>query len=174
MPVLNSQAVVQLGLCLLFACLWLISICSKHLPTWRPASPRPGFYQTGKTTGVPCDVVLPDGSPACLGGEPCVMQRVGLPGPTICNGLQDLEGQMYWGVQVKQNTNHHFWDWLVVWERWIRRWTQLCHYAHKSLKIEMRGSRSTGETLMIFVNPRQALLKRIFCGALRRLLAPKP
>ena len=32
---------------------------------------RPGFFQTGLTTAVECDVLLPDGS-ACRGGDTCV------------------------------------------------------------------------------------------------------
>ena len=43
---------------------------------------RPGFFQTGLTTAVECDVLLPDGSPACKGGELCVG---GDPSPS-CNG----------------------------------------------------------------------------------------
>ena len=48
---------------------------------------RPGFYQTGQSSSVECDVLLPDGSSACRGGDLCVAQRLELPTPSGCNGV---------------------------------------------------------------------------------------
>ena len=48
---------------------------------------RPGFYQTRQSSSVECDVLLPDGSSACLGGDLCVAQRLDLPTPPGCNGV---------------------------------------------------------------------------------------
>ncbi|CAL1160422.1 unnamed protein product [Cladocopium goreaui] len=47
----------------------------------------PGFYQTGQSSSVECDVLLPDGSSACRGGGLCVAQRLQLPTPSGCNGV---------------------------------------------------------------------------------------
>ena len=44
---------------------------------------RPGFFQTGLTTAVECDVLLPDGTSACIGGELCVGSD---PKVSNCNG----------------------------------------------------------------------------------------
>eukprot|EP00435_Cladocopium_sp_Y103_P034368 s881_g8.t2 len=43
----------------------------------------PGFFQTGLTTAVECDVLLPDGTSACVGGELCVGSD---PKVANCNG----------------------------------------------------------------------------------------
>ena len=41
-------------------------------------SPRPGFYQTGLTFAVECNILFDDGTSVCQGGEACVAERVGL------------------------------------------------------------------------------------------------
>ena len=47
---------------------------------------RPGFYQTGRTSAVECNILLLDGSSVCEGGSPCLAARVGLPAPESCHG----------------------------------------------------------------------------------------
>lgn len=46
----------------------------------------PGFYQTGRTSAVECNILLLDGSSVCQGGSPCLAQRLGLPAPEACHG----------------------------------------------------------------------------------------
>ena len=47
---------------------------------------RPGFYQTGLTSAVACDVLMPSGAPACMGGETCIAQRLGDDASKNCFG----------------------------------------------------------------------------------------
>ena len=47
---------------------------------------RPGFYQTGRTSAVECNILLLDGSSVCQGGSPCLAQRLGLQAPEACHG----------------------------------------------------------------------------------------
>ena len=49
---------------------------------------RTGYYQTGETSAVACDVFVVDEVSACGGGEACSLQRIGLPVPTSCHGSQ--------------------------------------------------------------------------------------
>lgn len=56
---------------LLIACMPCPFPCSFAQASEASLSPRPGFFQTGLTTAVECDVLLADGS-ACRGGEACV------------------------------------------------------------------------------------------------------
>ena len=49
---------------------------------------RVGFYQTGETSAVACDVFVVEEVSACGGGEACSAQRIGLMVPESCHGTK--------------------------------------------------------------------------------------
>eukprot|EP00913_Durusdinium_trenchii_P027642 g25923.t1 len=94
-----EESTGQLARCI--SCTWEGLLCRGGFENRSAAAPsaprvhalpiaRTGFYQTGVTTAVACDVQLEDGSSACLGGEPCVMARVLVDPPSLCNGREGV------------------------------------------------------------------------------------
>ncbi|CAK9031780.1 unnamed protein product [Durusdinium trenchii] len=94
-----EESTGQLARCI--SCTWEGLLCRGGFENRSAAAPsaprvhalpiaRTGFYQTGVTTAVACDVQLEDGSSACLGGEPCVMARVLVDPPSLCNGREGM------------------------------------------------------------------------------------
>ena len=47
---------------------------------------RTGYYQTGATSAVACDVLVVEEVSACGGGEACAAERIGLPVAETCYG----------------------------------------------------------------------------------------